>query len=148
MRWPIALRVRLIAVAVLRCHALGCSFDHGTAPSGPADAADDAAPDMPTDTSHPCGPTKVGATAFSTDPTQREATGAGVKAWLMREGGPFLGSLVNGVWLSPGTPLAPLDTAPKHDFATKLIATARFRNTAPPTSLGAVMWLNVDFTAT
>jgi hypothetical protein len=137
MRWP-------IAVALLGCHALGCRFDHGRTPSGPDDAEIDTAPDM----SRPCGATKVWATDFSTDPTQLEANGDGVKDWRMRDGGMFPGLLMNGVWISAGTPLAPLDTAPKHDFATRLVATARYRNTAPPTSLGAVMWLNVDFTAT
>ena len=121
---------------------------HGVAPVGDAvvDVDVDGDP-REIDAPGPCT-TKVWATDFSTDPTQLDGNGDGLNDWRMRDGGTLPGTLANGLWQAPGSPVRSLDTEPKQDFSTRTKVSVRMRATAYDATAGAVFWINVDYTPT
>ncbi len=85
---------------------------------------------------------------FSSDPTDADDNGDGIKDWAMRDTGSLPGTLGGGVWSAPGSPIRSLDSQPQQDFATRTIVDLRMRNTVRAAEYGAVFWINVDYTPT
>jgi hypothetical protein len=84
---------------------------------------------------------------FDVDPTGLDINGDGTEDWAMRDLGTLAGSIASGIWSEPGSPIRPLDTQPKQDFATRTVVDVRMRNTVRASTYGAVMWINVDYAA-
>jgi len=115
--------------------------------SNGSDAAIRDAADAAVDSAGACGG-KLWIADFSTDPSQLDVNGDGVKDWALRDGSTFPTSqLSGGVWHVPSAGLPPLDTQPKQPFTTRTLVQARMRGTASNGARGAVFWINVGYQA-
>ena len=130
-----------------------CSFRSTAAPDAASvivdapvvhDTPDDVAIDGPT--AGLCGG-KIWEADFSTDPTTQDLNHDNVDDFVIRDGSPFPGVLAGGVW-TLAAEAEPLDTRPLQNFTTRVIARVRMRSTSPPTTHGAIMWLNVNYNGT
>jgi hypothetical protein len=112
-----------------------------------ADAGVDAAPDAPPEAGYPypsCAAGRVWSFVFDSDPTQLSWSGDGGPEWVIRGGGAFpVSELDGGVWTSAmGTTL---DTRPLDPFPSRALVDVRMRSLAvSPGQHGAVVWINLN----
>ncbi len=116
------------------------------AEAGP-DAGGDAAPDAMPEAGYPypsCAAARVWSFVFDSDPTQLSWSGDGGPEWVIRGGGAFpVSELDGGVWTSAmGTTL---DTRPLDPFPSRALVDVRMRSLAvSPGQHGAVVWINLN----
>jgi hypothetical protein len=120
------------------------------ASDGATDAPADAAPEGSVDAGYPypsCPALRVWSFVFDSDPTQIEWSGDAGPEWVVRGGGAFpVSELEGGVWRST-TGLA-LDTRPLDDFPDRVLIDVRMRNLSVAAGQhGAVVWINMNETA-
>lgn len=128
-----------------------CGFRPGVLAEVTSDADDDAATTrLDGDLDGPaaaCASPTVWLAAFDVDPTTIDYNSDATNDWAMRDLGTIPGTITAGTWTEPGSPIRPLDSQPKQDFATRTIVDVRMRNIVHASTYGAVMWINVDYTA-